>query len=97
MKVIAHGPYSGTWPNGTIFSPMPDQYMEVDDADTERVAFLRGLVPGGLVTILEDAPVEPPAELTVADLRARAEALGLPTYGSKAALAERIAKAEQEA
>lgn len=96
MKAIAHGPYSASWPDGRIFSPTPDETVEVDDTDEEKTTFLRGLAGAGLVTILEDAPPPPPAEPSLADLRARAEALGLVTYGSKAQLTERIANAEQE-
>ena len=93
MKVTAHGPYGTFWPDGSIFSPAPDMLIEVDDTDKEKVAFLRGLVGPGLVTILEDVPAEPPAEPTLEDLKARASALGLATYGSKTQLVERIASA----
>lgn len=55
MKFKATGSYSLTGPAG-MFSPAPDEIVEVDDGNTEWVEFLRQLAAGGLGDILEDAP-----------------------------------------
>ena len=48
---------------------------------------------GGGTTVQETEPEVDLDETTLKELQAQAEALGLPTYGTKAQLAERIAEA----
>jgi hypothetical protein len=55
------------------------------------------LIAGGYAVALEEpkqAPVVSP-DMTLNELKDRAEELGIPAYGTKAALATRISEAEQ--
>lgn len=64
---VTGGSFSTNWPDGSLFSPVPGQIIEVDDADTDRVAFLNRLADEGLVTIVEDVKVKPTATTTAAE------------------------------
>ena len=61
---------------------------------TKQEATVYDPASGG-TTIQPPAPQAPdPAEATLKELQAEAEALGLPTYGTKAQIAERIANSD---
>ncbi len=88
MKIIIHGPAAGYSWDGVIRSWGPDETVEIPDDNEQAVAWARSHGD-----VLEDAPPAPPKEPTLEELRAKAETLGLATYGSKAQLLERIASA----
>jgi hypothetical protein len=103
MKVQLAGPGSGYMPEG-YRSWQADEVWEVDDADEAAVAYYRGAVANGSAVLLEDVKPPKPAspaqptqapEVTLAELREQAKAKGLPTYGTKAELAERLADADE--
>jgi hypothetical protein len=58
MKIIVHGPASGTGPDGMIGSWAPDQPVEIDDGDKKAVAWARVRIGTGLVTLVEDVAVK---------------------------------------
>ena len=95
MKIIIHGPAAGYFWDGTIHSWGLDELVEIDDSNEQAVAWARSKADSPLGEIVEDVQETPP-EPTLQDLKVHAEVLGLPTYGSKTQLAERIAKREQE-
>jgi hypothetical protein len=98
MRVQLVGPNSGYTPSG-YQSWAADEVVEVDDGDQAAVDWYRAHCAGGGGVILEEekppALPEPP-EPTLADLRAQAEAQGLPTYGTKAQLQERLDAATED-
>jgi hypothetical protein len=89
VKIVMHGPLAGPDWHGNIRSFAPDETLEVDDSDEKAVAWCKGWVAMG-ATLVEDVAAPAPAEPSLAELKAQAEALDLPTYGTKAQLQERI-------
>jgi hypothetical protein len=58
VKIIVHGPAAGIAWDGSMRSWGVDEPVDIDDGDAAAVAWARRAVPGGLVTILEDAPAK---------------------------------------
>jgi hypothetical protein len=95
MRVQLVGPNSGYVHDG-YRSWAADEVVEVDDGDQAAVDWYRAYCAGGGGTVVEDVKPPAPPEPTLADLRAQAEARGLPTYGTKAQLQERLDAATDE-
>lgn len=97
MKVVIYGPLSARNHLGEMVGFAPDQLVEVDDDDEKAVAWARGWASTPHGELVEDAKAkEPePSEPSLADLREQADAKGLPTYGTKAQLQERLAQADK--
>lgn len=95
MKLVVHGPAAGYGPDGNIHSWSPDQAVDIDDGDDKAVAWAHARADTDLFDIVEDAPVKPTPEPTLAELQAAAKAAGLPSYGTKAELTERLAQQEE--
>lgn len=89
------GPLAGYGWQGAIESWAPGQVVEIPDGNAKAVAWARGWLEMG-AQLVEDVSPPPPPEPSLEELRARAVQLGVATYGSKAQLVERIAKAERE-
>jgi hypothetical protein len=87
---MPHG--SGYDWDGHIVGWAPGAVVEIDDSNEKAVAWARAWLDTG-AELVEDAQAAPPPEPSLADLKAQAEALNLPTYGTKAQLQERIADA----
>ena len=76
MKIKAHGPYTIKRSDGTMFSPMPDQEIEVDpDTDPALAEWFRSLDPS-LVTIEEDEPAKAKADADKAKAEPKLAAAG---------------------
>jgi hypothetical protein len=100
VKIVIHGPLAGYGPDGNIASWGPDQEVDLDDNNPKAVAWGKAWLsfkqPDGAASadLVEDAKAEP-SEPSLADLREQADAKGLPTYGTKAQLQERLAEADK--
>lgn len=55
MRIVVHGPASGYGPRGFIESWSPDQAVDIDDGDSDAVAWARSRAETGLVEIVEDS------------------------------------------
>lgn len=95
MKVKILEQVNSHWSDGRHLSAGVGTVRQADDADADAVAHLQHLVGAGLAEVVEEPPAEPP-EPTLAELKAEAEKKGLPTYGTKAQLQERIAEGGTE-
>lgn len=75
LKIKAHGPYSRKRPDGTMFSPLPDQEFEITNAkgDPDTAEFYRDLVKAGLATLLVDEEADA-AKADAAKAKAEVEA-----------------------
>jgi hypothetical protein len=100
VKIVIHGPLAGYGPDGNIASWGPNQQVDLDDSDAKQVAWGKAWLsfkqPDGAASadLVEDMKVEP-SEPTLAGLREQADAKGLPTYGTKAQLQERLTEADK--
>jgi SAP domain len=93
VKIIMPGLAGPDW-DGHIVGWAPGHVTEIPDDNKKAVAWARGWLAMGAELVEDVAVKEPePSEPSLADLRAQAEARGLPTYGSKAQLQERLAAA----
>ncbi len=95
VKIRMPGPAAGYGWQRTIESWAPGQVVELPDDNEQAVTWGRAWLGMG-AELVTDAPPPPPPEPTLADLRAEAEAKGLPTYGTKADLSERIGRTSRK-
>jgi hypothetical protein len=93
VKILMPGLAGPDW-DGHIVGWAPGHVTEIPDDNEKAVAWARGWLQMGAELVEDVAPAEPP-EPSLAELRAQAEARGLPTYGSKAQLQERLATADK--